>query len=80
MQIKRLPKGDGLIFSLDPIDFKKCHWKAFLEDIRNLAGGIYDGETKEWWVSEDYILDFMRIKKQFIDDVMNKDQNEFNFT
>ena len=78
MKINRLPKGDGLKFTLDNTDFR-CDWRGFLEAIKAFKDYAYDPETKEWWIGENSVLRFMSLKKQYFDNVLNKDQIEIKF-
>ncbi len=77
MIIDRKPKGDGLRFRVEPEERNKCDLLRFYYCCQQL-GCQYDDKLNTWWVPEEAVHEFMKLKKKLIDNVAHKDQIEMD--
>ena len=73
MIIERQPK-DGLLFALEPSEFKLCDWKGFLAEIKRFDGWEYDNKNKQWYIPESAVQAFSVLRAKYIDAVIYKNQ------
>lgn len=73
MIIERQPQ-DGLIFALEPHEFKQCDWKSFFAEIKRLDGWKYDSENKQWFIPESAAQAFQNLRDKYIDSIIHKGQ------
>ena len=73
MLIERQPH-DGLVFALEPHEFKQCDWKSFFSAIKRLDGWKYDAENKQWFIPESAVQAFQVLRTEYIDNVVHRGQ------
>lgn len=65
---------DGLFFEIEQIDFKGGNWKKLLDCVKAFRRWEYDSDAKRWWICEEHVKEFFRLKKQLIDNKLNPNQ------
>ena len=75
MTIERWPMC-GLDAKFEQEDFRHANWQGMTAQLNRLNAS-FDPEAKTWHIPEVKVEEFYRAKREFIDNVIHKDQIAF---
>lgn len=72
---------DGLYFQLESTDWRG-YWQELFAWVKSHQVNIewqFDKLDNRWWICEELVEDFSKVKKKYIDEVVNPGQGDLGF-